>query len=458
LSRDFIGVQVGPASFIDEGVDAVLDILQEKAAVNSLVIAPLTWDASVAGRADGEAPGHGIPGPQDVIGGAFWRPDPAYYRQNLLREFRAPDRFSEGFDVLGDVIASAKPRELKVYPYLFETSFWDRPVGVVNFVQVVEIDCYGRKAARPCLRNPDYRAWLFSVIEDVSRNYDIAGILWGLERQGPLMTMLEEQTAPACFCKYCGETAQRLGIDVRRAREGYVEVDAYLRAVKNGLEPRDGYFVTFLRVLLRNPEIFQWEKMWSDGHKGFYKEIYGLVKFLDPEKEVGLGLWYRITTTNPFLRAQYDYAEFKGMCDWVKPILYHVPAGARFAKWIHELQGTIFKDASADAWASGLQQVLHHDEGPLEALPEAGFTPDYVRRETARLAAAFEGEARIYPAIGVGMSNPGGREIEPEDAGPAIEAAYAGGADGVLLCRMYAEISLRSLEAAGQTLRALGKA
>ena len=133
-------------------------------------------------------------------------------------------------------------------------------------------------------------------------------------------------------------------------------------------------------------------------------------------------------------------------------------AGARFAKWIHELHCTVFKDATADAWASGLQRILQHDEAPLEALPETGFSPDYVRRETARVAAALEGEAKIYPAIGIGMANPGGRDIGPADVGPAIEAAYAGGADGILLCRMYAEISLESLEAAGKALRALGKA
>jgi hypothetical protein len=44
--------RIGASSFVDEGVDATLDILQEKAAVNSLVVAPLTWDQSVAGRSD----------------------------------------------------------------------------------------------------------------------------------------------------------------------------------------------------------------------------------------------------------------------------------------------------------------------------------------------------------------------------------------------------------------------
>jgi hypothetical protein len=53
------------------------------------------------------------------------------------------------------------------------------------------------------------------------------------------------------------------------------------------------------------------------------------------------------------------------------------------------------------------------------------------------------------------MSNPGGRAIMPEDVGPAIRAAHDGGADGVLLCRMYAEMPVANLDAAGRALREL---
>jgi hypothetical protein len=457
MARDFVGVQVGPVSFVDEGVEAVLDTLRERAAVNALVIAPLTWEESVASRADYGSPGHGIVGSLPITGGAFWNPDPAYYRGGLISEFRAPDPLFAGFDVLGAVVPAAKARDMRVYPYFFETDVEDRPANVPNFAQLVEVDVYGRKAARPCLFNPHYKAWMLAAIEDVCRSYDVDGILWGVERQGPLMSMLEG-AVPACFCEHCHGRGYQQGIDVPRAREGYLKVHQYLAAAQAGAEPRDGYFVSFLRILLSYPEIFLWEKLWLNGHTAFYKEVYGLVKFIDTSKEVGLGLWYRITTTNPYLRAQYDYADLKGTCDWIKPILYHVPAGARFANWMRGLQRTILKDAEAGAWIQAMYGLLHHDEGPLDELPGRGFSPGYVGRETARLAAALEGEAKIYPAIGVGMRNPGGRAIEPADIGPAIESAYGAGADGVILCRMYAEMTLACLTAAGRALRDLGRA
>jgi hypothetical protein len=456
MERDFVGIQVGPVSFLDEGVEAVLDTLQEKAAVNSLVVAPLTWDQSVAGRASYGEPGHGVVGSQSIVGGAFWNPNPAYYQHSLLADFRTPDPLFAGFDVMEAVVPVARQRGMAVYPYLFETGIPDRPVSVPNFGRVVEVDAYGRTAARPCVHNPDYKTWIMAVVEDLCRSFDIEGILWGIERQGPLMSMLEGGV-PTCFCEHCQSRAARQGIDAGRAREGYQKLHGYLLGLRAGESPRDGYLVSFLRLILQYPEVLQWEKLWLDGHKAFYREIYGLVKFLDPAKEVGLSIWYRITTTNPYLRAQYDYTELKGVCDWVKPILYNVPSGARFALLMQHLTATILKDAAGDAWAAGLQKILQHDEAPLHELPSRGFSAEYVRRETARVAAALDDAAKVYPAIGIGMRNPGGREIQPADVQPAIEAAYAGGADGVLLCRMYAEISLACLEAAGRAIRALGR-
>jgi hypothetical protein len=456
VAADFVGIQVGPISFVDEGVDAVLDTLQEKGAVNALIVPPLTWDDSVAGRADYGDPGHGIVGTSNLVGGAFWQPDPAFYRKGLITDFRAPDPAFEGIDVLQAVGEAAAKRGMKLYPYFFESSIWDRPVEVPNFAQVVEVDAYGRKGARPCLFNPDYEAWMLSAIEDVCRNYDVAGILWGLERQGPLMTMLEGGV-PACFCDHCQAHAARNGVDMVRVRDGYREVDAYLNAARAGASQRDGYFVSFLRILLNHPEVLQWEKLWLDGHLAFYRQIYGLVKFLDPSLEFGLGVWYRITTTNVYLRAQYAYEEFKGSCDWVKPILYHVPAGPRFGMWMGYLGETILRDRPTEEWVDGMYALLHHQEQSLKDVAEDGFSPEYVQRETERMVTALDGEARVHPAIGIGMRNPGGREIQADDVPPAIRAAFDGGADGVILCRMYAEMSLSCLEAAGRTLRELGK-
>lgn len=478
MAKDFVGIQIGAISFIDEGVEEVLDILQEKGSVNALLISALSWSRGNAGRATQGYPDHGVAKPDDLIGGAFWNPDPKYYENGFLKDFRAPDPLYEGFDTLGDVIPVAKKRGIKVYPYYCETPRATiRHTNVPNAVQAVEVDVFGRKGARPCNNNPAYRAWVFSFVEDWCQNHDVDGILWGIERQSGLKAMLSGET-PTCFCPYCLEEAKRHNIDAGRAREGYKALYRYLEELKTGERPRDGYFVTFLRILLNYPDVFQWEKMWLESHRGLHRELAGVVKFLDPKKEVGFSIWQEINTFSPYLRAQYDYDEFRQYADWLKPIVYHVPAGVRFAryvqtfqpllfhkegetraKFIEEAQATILQDFNPQESLEVFYRLLHLDEAPLEKLPGRGFSAEYVRRETARTVEGVKGEVKVYPGIGIGVpGGPGGKETEPEDVKAAIRAAYEGGADGIILSRSYAEMRLKDLEAAGEVLRELGKA
>ena len=41
--RKFVGIQISPVSFIDEGVEAVLETLQERVGVNVLMIGTISW-------------------------------------------------------------------------------------------------------------------------------------------------------------------------------------------------------------------------------------------------------------------------------------------------------------------------------------------------------------------------------------------------------------------------------
>ena len=49
-SKKMIGIQIGAVSFVDEGVEKVLDILQERAYVNTLFLAVFTYGRGIAGR------------------------------------------------------------------------------------------------------------------------------------------------------------------------------------------------------------------------------------------------------------------------------------------------------------------------------------------------------------------------------------------------------------------------
>src|SRR5438874_1357729 len=98
-SPRMIGIQVGAVSFVDEGVEPVLDIFQESAAINTLFIATFTYGRGIAGR---QVPGQPLPdhGKQaydngsalgTFQGGSYTKVHPQYYKQTVLQDFRAPD-------------------------------------------------------------------------------------------------------------------------------------------------------------------------------------------------------------------------------------------------------------------------------------------------------------------------------------------------------------------------------
>jgi hypothetical protein len=66
-SEKMIGVQIGAASFVDEGVNQVLDILQKRGQVNTLFLAVFTYDRGAGGR---QVVGRPLPdhGPQEYPG------------------------------------------------------------------------------------------------------------------------------------------------------------------------------------------------------------------------------------------------------------------------------------------------------------------------------------------------------------------------------------------------------
>jgi hypothetical protein len=457
MSVPFVGIQIGAISFIDEGVEPVLDLLQEKAGVNALLISALSWSRGNAGRAAYGFPDHGVQEPDHLKGGAFYRADPAHYTATFLQQFDAPDPLYAGFDTLADVIPAARARGMKVYPYYCETSSSAiRSIWQPGFVHFLDRDHWGKTATRPSLLNPHYRTWWRSVLSDWFSNHALSGMLWGIERQSPLMDIFRADSSTG-FDEYFKAEGRARGIDPQRAIEGYQKIDLFLRGVRAGERPRHGVFVTLLRHLLHYPEVLMWEKMWLDAHLDMAHEIAGTVRFFNPKNEVGYGLWQIINTYNPYLKAQYDQTQYAEYADWFKPVLYHTPAGARFAKFAEDWQHSILADATPDGAYEALATVLDLNDfiAPRAEGPMSGFDAAYVKRWTENLIA--DTGKPVYPGIGVGVGDGGAsKAITPDEIIAGVHAAFDGGASGVLLSRNYSEAELRNIEAVGTALRARG--
>src|SRR5438874_3539775 len=143
-----IGIHVGAISFVDEGTEKVLDILQERACVNTLFLAVFTYGRGIAGR---QIPGQPLPdhGKQEYDlnfhGGNFATPHPQYYKNTVLKETRAPDHGD--LDILAEVLPATKKRGMKVICWLEDVFRTDLP----NTEKVQERDLYGRHAETPGL-------------------------------------------------------------------------------------------------------------------------------------------------------------------------------------------------------------------------------------------------------------------------------------------------------------------
>ena len=117
--KPYVAIQVGAVSFVDEGVETVLDNLREKAHVNTVWLNTYTWDFGTGGRqlAGYPFPDHGPKEPDKLVVGAFFDYDQKYFRRTVLNQFRAPDY--GGRNILAEVLPKAKERNMDVIAWDF---------------------------------------------------------------------------------------------------------------------------------------------------------------------------------------------------------------------------------------------------------------------------------------------------------------------------------------------------
>jgi hypothetical protein len=82
---NYVAIQIKPYAWIDEGIDQLLDNIQQKGAVNT--VWAYTYDFSKARMTcDGAIPlpDHGVPESPSFVGGAFYDYDPKYFGNTIL--------------------------------------------------------------------------------------------------------------------------------------------------------------------------------------------------------------------------------------------------------------------------------------------------------------------------------------------------------------------------------------
>ena len=284
-------------------------------------------------------------------------PHQKYYCGIDLGDARVQEPFFAGFDALAQTQEAATKRGLETHIYILESaSTGGRQRNIAGWPRILEVDVLGRKSALPCINNPTYLAFKLALVEDLYKSYTFDGMLWGIERWGPLNIALSGAPA-SCFCEHCAAVARGAGLDWKRTVAGFRALyDANQRWRS---EPRSSQtpFVEFLRVLLTHPEVIAWERLWTERHLALTSELYGVAKWLAPERVFGIGLWHYYVT-NPILRAEWDMKEIAKSADYIRPIVYHYPYPARFRLYADSLRQGAFQTFSNDGILEAFSHML----------------------------------------------------------------------------------------------------
>jgi hypothetical protein len=462
--KKLIGIQIGAVSFLDEGVEPVLDTLQTKAHVNALFIAAFTYGRGIAGR---QIPGQPLPdhGKQEYDtgtfhGGSYANIHEKYFTNTPLKQIRAPDLGD--FDVFERVLPASRKRGMQNIAW-FEDVF--RP-DIPGIKDLQERDLHGRNAATLCFNNPGYHNFLLDLVEDYSRSWDLDGIMWGSERQGAFANAIGSsaggiRTDPGrvtCFCRYCQKKAADSGIQFDRVKTGFLELEKFVRASRARNRPVDGYYVELWRLMLTYPELLAWENFWHNSLRETYTAIYNKIKSVKPSMGVGWHIWHN-NSFSPIYRAEQDLSRIAPVSDFLKIVMYNNVAGERLASYIDSVSQTQFGDVPKEELLQFNYRVLgYKDEGSIEQIPKTGLSSDYVYREAKRAHAALVGtKTALWPGIDVDVPTAADHsKCTPQGVRDAVLAAFRGGADGVILSRKYSEMKLENLAGAGDAIRQLG--
>jgi hypothetical protein len=452
------GIQVGPDSFVDEGTEKVLDILQERGAVNTIFLTTFTHGQGLAGRqTEKTLHDHGQPASKGkpFFGGNFAIPHPEFYKNTILNDMRAPD--FDNLDIVAEVLPAARKRGIRIVCSIEDQMRLERP----GAKETAEVDLYGRQAGTLCLFHPDVRNFWTSLVTDICKSYDVDGILFFNERNGPLLTALGashfqsiSSSRVTCFCEHHKKASAAHGINFERAKEGYLKLDQFVTASLKDQRPSDGYYVEFQRLLLNYPEIVAYDRLFDLAKHDILQDVRDVVKGINRNLIVGFHIEH-VNSFNPFFRATRSYSELADMADFLKVVAYNNCGGERYASFIRNIGSTLFRDVPRQVLLNFNNRLLNYEnEASFEDLPQAGLSSDYVFRETKRALVGVKGRSGILPGIDIGIPvGPKSRIASTDDTYLATLAAYSAGAPGVILSRKYSEMKLANLAAAGRAIR-----
>ena len=441
-----VGIQIGAGPLAGD-VDKLLETLRTVGGINALFVFAFGHEARFI--------------PMDkkgFRGGNYAIPHMEYYKDAGLTfdEMRAPE--FPNVDILERTMKATRKHGFKTY-VIVEEAEGEPPMPA--WQAFYEVDFHGRRQKDPCSNNPGYRAFNLGLVEDYARSYDVDGFMWSSERQGALTDAIGAKhgglsTDPGkstCFCAHCIKKASALGINVDRAKQGFAELESFGGGGGGGKRPTDGYFVSFMRLLLKYPEMLQWEAFWIDSRKQLMIDIRNRVKTVNAKTPVGFHVWHN-ASFSPFYRAESNFGEMAKDADFIKPVVYNRCAGTRIKTYVQSVGQTVFGDLPPADILQLMYRFFDYKEASYDELGAAGFSTDYIAREVKRTLADIAG-SNVPVYAGLDCDIPGWT-YTADGVKESVKAAFTAGAQGVIFARNWGEMNPDHVAGVGAAVRELG--
>lgn len=402
-----VGIQIGPETLFDEGINQCLDRLQQKAAINAIFIYSQTYHMGSIPQ-NILATDHGVPVrtySQSTLPRLWVRHRTNAFNgqvvqhQTVTQEHEYGDR-----DLFDEIREPTRARGIKLYARILEAGM--NRQSIPGYQQVATVDLEGQPGDGPCWNNPDYRRWLYTTIRELVTNYELDGLQYGAERTGPLSDLLYRGSTPACFCKHCLLRNAERGVNVDRAKDGFRHLLSLVRDAEAGRSSHaDGMLTLVMRTFYHYPEVLQWDRSWFESDQEIGAEIHRVAKSIRPQIDSGRHVDHQRSSWDFFYRSAISYTETAKHADFIKPIVYHDAMGPRLRWWVLErLKSRLLSELTLKESLQLFYALFDHDaqkQPQLDELDTTGLGPEYVYRETLRCKQAVGDGARVYAGIGI---------------------------------------------------------
>ncbi len=287
-----ISASVFPWDLADEGLEQVLDNLQEMAGANSVYQCNLSEE--VRPFRGGEYTHNPVRKSYKCEDShVYWPPDMKYYGR--IKPLRTRRDFLSGTDWVGEMIHALQRRGMKAGVELFH-GYIDQTRLENEFPDSIQVDVFGEKVLthnynKPaaCLNSPDFQEYAVGLYSDLAANYDLDYIqtcmipyvlpTWYLTQNlppDPIRWALIAPSIGGCFCEHCMDAAGDRGFDLRGAR-GELRILA-----EQDPQPIFDSGILAADYLAEQPVLKQWLDFRCESVNNLYSMISTAAKALRP--------------------------------------------------------------------------------------------------------------------------------------------------------------------------------